>query len=328
VHAVGGGATFTTPPVPAAAIFAEGGPGYGVYATSGNSSCTAVGGVGTNGAAGAAGASDTGPGVIGIATQTGTGVYGTSATGTGVTGASNGSGNAVVAQSAGGGWAVYAQSTGSIGGGILCSCDGGPAGWFMGGSPVVAVAGDLEVDGTLYKANGGFKIDHPLDPANKYLYHSFVESSEMKNVYDGVVTLDSTGRIEVEIPAWFEALNRDFRYQLTPIGAPAPDLHIARKVSDGRFAIAGGQSGLEVSWQVTGVGKDAWAQANPLEVEKEKPLNEQGFYIHPELHGEPEEKGMAWARHPDIMRRLQNTSKPVEFMRSASDFMTPGQLPS
>ncbi len=24
-----------------------------------------------------------------------------------------------------------------------------------------------------------FKIDHPLDPTNKYLYHSSVESSEM-----------------------------------------------------------------------------------------------------------------------------------------------------
>ena len=57
----------------------------------------------------------------------------------------------------------------------------------------------------------------------------------------------------------------------------APNLHIARKVSNGRFAIAGGQSGLEVSWQVTGVRKDALARANPLEVEKEKPLNEQGF---------------------------------------------------
>jgi hypothetical protein len=159
--------------------------------------------------------------------------------------------------------------------------------------------------------------DHLIDPANKYLYHSFVESSEMKNVYDGVVTLDSTGQIEVELPAWFEALDRDFRYQLTPIGAPAPDLHIARKVSDGRFAIAGGQSSLEVSWQVTGVRKDAWAQANPLEVEKEKPLNEQGFYIHPELHGEPEEKGMASAQHPDIMRRLQDKSKTVELTRSA-----------
>jgi hypothetical protein len=188
--------------------------------------------------------------------------------------------------------------------------------------------GDVEVSGSLSKSGGSLKIDHPLDPASKYLYHSFVESSEMKNVYDGVVTLDSTGQIEVELPAWFEALNRDFRYQLTPIGAPAPDLHIARKVADGRFAIAGGQSGLEVSWQVTGVRKDAWAQANPLEVEKEKPLDEQGFYIHPELHGEPAEKGMAWAQHPDLMRRLHDKSETVEFKRLTPDFMTPVQPPS
>lgn len=33
-------------------------------------------------------------------------------------------------------------------------------------------------------------VSHPFDPANKYLLHSFVESSDMKNVYDGVVELD------------------------------------------------------------------------------------------------------------------------------------------
>lgn len=143
------------------------------------------------------------------------------------------------------------------------------------------------------------KIDHPLDQGNKYLYHSFVESSEMKNIYDGVVALDSKGEVEVELPAWFEALNGDFRYQLTPLGAPAPNLHVARKVSGGRFVIAGGQSGLEVSWQVTGVRKDAWAQANQVEMEKEKPLNERGLYLYPELHSEPKEKGIVTERTKD-----------------------------
>jgi hypothetical protein len=234
----------------------------------------------------------------------------------------------VLAQSSGAqGIAVYASSTGNGGVGIISASDSGVAGFFTSGqsSPnAVVVAGNVEVGGSVAKSGGSFKIDHPLDPANKYLYHSFVESSEMKNVYDGVVTLDSTGQVEVELPAWFEALNRDFRYQLTPIGASAPDLHIVRKVSEGRFAISGGQSGLEVSWQVTGVRKDAWAQANPLEVEKEKPLNEQGFFIHPELHGEPQEKGIAWAQHPDIMRRLQDKGETVEFKRLTPDLMPPG----
>ena len=82
-------------------------------------------------------------------------------------------------------------------------------------------------------------------------------------------------------------------------------LHVARKVADGRFTIAGGRSGLDVSWQVTGVRKDVWAQANPIEVEKEKSPDEQGFYLYPELYGEPEEKNIGWAQHPDIMRQLQ-----------------------
>jgi hypothetical protein len=266
-----------------------------------------VSGAGTNGADGVDGTSDTGNGVYGQSDSgsgvsgfcgTGAGVYGQSQSSSGVCGIA-GHGSGVLDSRSSGQIGVYgAGATGVYG-------TGGIGGLFEGGgsSPGVyahsadgaagSFWGDVQVSGTLTKSGGGFKIDHPLDPANRYLYHSFVESSEMKNVYDGVVTLDSTGQIEVELPAWFEAVNRDFRYQLTPIGAPAPGLHIARKVSDGRFAIAGGQPGLEVSWQVTGVRKDAWAQANPLQAEKEKPLNEQGFYIQPELHGEPQEKGMA-----------------------------------
>jgi hypothetical protein len=74
------------------------------------------------------------------------------------------------------------------------------------------------------------KIDHPLDPANKYLYHSFVESPDMKNVYDGLVALDENGEAEIELPDWFGALNKDFRYQLTAIGAPGPNLYIAEDI--------------------------------------------------------------------------------------------------
>ncbi len=86
------------------------------------------------------------------------------------------------------------------------------------------------MQGTLSGSDKQFKIDHPLDPANKYLSHASVESSDMKNIYDGVVTLDSNGAATVTLPDWFEALNQDFRYQLTAIGAPGPDLYIATEV--------------------------------------------------------------------------------------------------
>ncbi len=86
-----------------------------------------------------------------------------------------------------------------------------------------------------------------------------------------------------------EALNRTFRYQLTAIGRSAPGLYIAEEVTDGRFLIAGGEPGTKVSWQVTGVRQDAWAQANRIEVEPVKSGAERGTYLHPELYGQPEE---------------------------------------
>jgi hypothetical protein len=166
--------------------------------------------------------------------------------------------------------------------------------------------GNVEITGNLTKGGGSFKIDHPLDPANKYLHHSFVESPDMKNVYDGIVVLDRKGKAEIELPDWFGALNKDFRYQLTAIGAPGPNLYIAEEISDttsnytsssnnnnSRFKIAGGTSGMKVSWQVTGIRKDPWANANRIEVEEEKPDKERGYYLHPDLYGQPEENGIS-----------------------------------
>jgi len=146
--------------------------------------------------------------------------------------------------------------------------------------------GDVHVNGRLSKSAGLFKIDHPLDPANRYLMHSFVESPDMKNVYDGVVQLDQDGEAWVQLPDYFQALNRDFCYQLTPIGGPAPGLYIASEIEDNRFQIAGGKSGLKVSWQVTGIRQDAYAEAYPIPVESMKPEAERGTYLHPELYKE------------------------------------------
>jgi hypothetical protein len=159
-----------------------------------------------------------------------------------------------------------------------------------GGSSVLSVdeGGDLWILGTLSEAAAGFKIDHPLDPANKYLQHSFVGSSDVKSVYDGVVQLDADGTAWVELPAWFEALNKDFRYQLTPIGAPGPNLHVAREIQDNRLQIAGGAPGMRVSWQVTGNRHDPYAKAHPLRLEEDKLPQEQGSYLHPVEHGQPE----------------------------------------
>jgi hypothetical protein len=157
--------------------------------------------------------------------------------------------------------------------------------------------GKVYIRGPLLKPGGSFKIDHPLDPANKYLYHSFVESPDMKNIYDGVFTLDDKGEAEIDLPDWFSALNKDFRYQLTAIGAPGPNLYIAEEISDGvtndsnnRFKIAGGTAGMKVSWHVTGIRRDPWANAHRIQIEEDKPDKERGYYIYPDLYGQPAEK--------------------------------------
>lgn len=152
--------------------------------------------------------------------------------------------------------------------------------------------GNVSISGTLSKSSGTFKIDHPLDPANKYLSHSFVESPEMKNIYDGIATLGDNGSAIVTLPSWFQALNRDFRYQLTAIGAPAPGLYVAQEVQGNQFVISGGNPGQRISWQVTGVRQDAYAVAHPLQVEELKAEHERGFYLTPIELGKPAELGI------------------------------------
>ena len=154
--------------------------------------------------------------------------------------------------------------------------------------------GNVVITGSLSKGSGSFKIDHPLDPANKFLYHSFVESPDMMNIYNGVATLDARGSVWITLPDYFEALNQDFRYQLTSMGRPQPSLYVAREISGNRFRISGGKPGGKVSWQVTGIRHDAYADAHRIQVEVEKPPQEQGRYLHPELFGARAEEAIGY----------------------------------
>ncbi len=184
-------------------------------------------------------------------------------------------------------WGVYGRSTGTSNSyGIYGTTVGGPgnyAGYF---------SGNVHVTGTLSKGGGSFKIDHPLDPENKFLSHSFVESPDMMNIYNGNVILNAEGEAWVRLPEYFQALNRDFRYQLTPVGGPGPNLHIADTVQNNRFRIAGGTPRLQVSWQITGIRQDAFANANRIVVEEPKQADERGSYLHPEAYDKqlPEQK--------------------------------------
>lgn len=140
---------------------------------------------------------------------------------------------------------------------------------FNNGSSNVATlssSGNFSITGTLSKAGGGFKIDDPLDPAHKYLQHSFVESPDMLDIYNGNVTTDIRGQASVLMPSYFEALNRDFRYQLTPIGKLA-QVMVSREIHGGRFEIKTNKPFVRVSWQVTGIRHDTWANSHRLKVE-------------------------------------------------------------
>lgn len=152
--------------------------------------------------------------------------------------------------------------------------------------------GQTYVDGDfIVSGRKNFMIDHPLDPANKYLFHSCIESPDCMNVYSGNVTTDATGQATVGLPNYFEALNTDYRYQLTVIGQFAQAI-VLEKIHENRFVIKTDKPGVEVSWQVTGIRNDAYTKANPTVVEKDKAPNERGKYLMPELFGQPAEKGI------------------------------------
>ncbi len=149
----------------------------------------------------------------------------------------------------------------------------------------VSESGNFAVSGSISKGSGTFVIDDPLDPKNKLLYHSFIESPDVKNLYDGLTVLDSKGEATVLLPAYFDLLNGDVRYQVKPVGASMPNLYIKETEHDNRFVVGGGVAGGQVSWQITGIRHDPYIVANPIVPEVAKgpgQLVDKGQYLFPE----------------------------------------------
>ena len=239
------------------------------------------------------GTATTNNGVIGISNGTGAGnnygVYGyaggSTAQNAGISGITDGTATFNI------GTEGYAQGTGGdYNIGIWGEASGATLGNFGG-----YFVGDVEITGNLAKGGGTFKIDHPQDPANKYLIHSFVESPDMMNIYNGNVTTDANGYATVEMPDYFEAANKDFRYQLTVMGTFAQAI-VKEKISGNKFVIQTSEPNVEVSWQVTGVRADQWADANRVVpvVDKEVP----GTYLYPELFNASEEESVLYNIRP------------------------------
>jgi len=291
----------------AAAANSEGPGAVGGVGVTGYGGAAAVygvpGGVGVAGYGGSAGYDDDGAPAYGVAGYGGAGSK--EGTGAGVGYFQGGSGGV---DSGGGGDGVDAIGGGGCGSADFCGGGVGimaTAGSTANGNPIAGIFnGDVNVTGTLSKSAGSFKIDHPLDPANKYLYHSFVESPDMMNIYNGNVTTDGRGVATVTLPDWFEALNKDFRYQLTVIGQFAQAI-IGSKIADNRFTIRTDKPGVEVSWQVTGIRQDAYANAHRIRVEQDKPEKERGHYLHPELYGHSDQDSVLAVQNPRFFQLVQ-----------------------
>jgi len=325
---------------------ATSGANIGVYGMSDSTSGTGVVGYATADSGPALGVvgrsfSTEGHGVVGVAEASTGYVYGVwggsnSTNGRGVDGhayATSGQAIGVYGQSAstGGtgvyGWAtalsgnpvgVYGRSDSPGGAGVLgyASANSTSAIGVYGTAPSLGYAGyflgNVHVEGN-FSASGSkaFKIDHPLDPAGRYLYHFAQEAPEVQNVYNGVVTLDANGEAVVALPAYFSALNAGpFRYQLTPIGAPMPNLHVAQEIEGNAFRIAGGAPGQKVSWEVTAVRNDPYVRDHPVRAEVDKPAGERGTYLYPEGYGQPRELGLDYQRDRDLFERPERESLP------------------
>jgi hypothetical protein len=223
----------------------------------------------------------------------------------------NGSGGAGVVALGGDSFDGKSAGTGisAVGGEGFDGSLNGLAGEFSGNVEVrgdVEVTQDLNVTGTK-----NFKIDHPLDPENKYLFHAAIESSEVLNVYSGNVTTNNNGEAIVGLPDWFEAMNRDLRYQLTVIGTFAQAI-VASEMKNNRFTIKTTAPNVKVSWQVTGVRSDPTLKIRPFIAEQEKPERERGSYLNPRAYGQPEERGAEWARNPEMMRQMKERREQVK----------------
>jgi hypothetical protein len=281
-------------------VFGESGsrgnqPGVGVWGSSGSgtpgvrpSSVGVFGeGLGGENSIGVHGSSNQGEGVLGEST-TKSGVHGLSTSQPGVFGESQ-SEDGVRGHSPDAGHAGVAGLNFGSGQGIFGQSTLGLAGDFNG---------NVRVTGTIVNAFASSKIDHPLDPENRYLYHSSVESPDMLNVYNGNITTDGNGDAIVKMPDYFEALNQDFRYQLTVIEQFAQAM-VANEMKDNSFVIKTDKPHVKVSWMVTGVRQDTYANAHRISVEEDKPAEERGRYLHPELWGQPKEAGIVrWSSQP------------------------------
>jgi hypothetical protein len=115
---------------------------------------------------------------------------------------------------------------------------------------------------------GVFTSDHPLDPNGKLLNQYAMGSSELVMFYRGAATIGSDGRVQVQLPDYFDAYTRNSMVQLTGVGTY--EVFVAENVSSNHFVI-GGKPGTQVFWTVTGERKDVQAEIARILTPVEQP---------------------------------------------------------
>lgn len=301
-----------------AALHADGGSNTGVAATSNAGPKNVIDAHHTADGTAVYGQSAGGDGVFGESTAH-NGVEGKSTSGIGVRGLSanigtygecSGNGYGVFGSCDAGGGLRGASMTGI---GALCTSTSATGVWgqsdsgfgvygISNSSHAGYFSGSCYAESFTTTASPVVRIDHPLAPASRVLAHAAVMSDRQATLYSGTITTDAQGVATVTVPAWFEALNADIRYQLTPFA----DVRtwVRDRVSNGRFSIGSSEPGIEVCWQLTGTRRDATAVAHPLEVDSRKSGLEAGRYLSPIEHGQPASRAV----DGDLRRRFAAAS--------------------
>lgn len=158
--------------------------------------------------------------------------------------------------------------------------------------------------GGRFAASGtkSFQMDHPLQPETHYLSHFCTEGPDPYNAYSGNIATDAQGLAVVQMPEYFEDINRDFRYQLTCIGQFAQAI-VAEEVKNNRFTIKTDVPNVKVSWRVEAVRNDLWVQRYGYRAEQEKESEIKGKYINPLLYGQPKERAIHYRPEPEEIQK-------------------------
>lgn len=172
--------------------------------------------------------------------------------------------------------------------------DGDWAGYF---------SGNVRITGELDQGLAAVKMDDPRAPTERYINQASVVGGEMLTLYNGNATTDAKGEAVVKMPNYVEAIAKDFRYQLTPIGQFAQAI-VAKELSGGEFVIRTDKPFVKVSWQLSGVRSDPSALASRYKAVEDKTGDAKGTYMNPQAFGQSKSLGVDAKRMAELDAKL------------------------